>query len=504
VIEEPIGSPSGNAPNEAAEPTRRVTAPGTMIAPDHDPAGGSGATDEAAKDQAATEQATTAQAPTEQATTAQAPTEQATTAQAPTEQVAAERTADRVAGGGTDADPSGTDRARTNGGAEPPTAADSGTDRRGKRLSYAKTVAGVLIAYAALRGLCMAFVLTWGYRDGITPVHLFDRFDMSGYIHIAMFGYDKALTYGPDGVPQTTNLAFFPLYPGMIRAVVGISPLSYISAGLFVAWLSSLAAAWGLFAVASQLYNRRVGVLLVVLWAVLPYAIDESLGLTESLFTALAAWCFYALLKRRWLTAGVLCMISGLSRPTAVALMAAVGVAALIALYRREKPWWRPVVATAITPLGWIAYLVWVGRRLHRSDGWFYVQDKAWRSSFDGGRYSFHMAVETLRGHEKTIEPYVVTLTLVVIVVLFVLSILERQPASMIVYSALLFITTVGGTNYYHTDPRHLLPAFPLLLPVAVGASRMRVRNVAALVIVMTAIAAWYGGWLAIVWGFSY
>ncbi len=490
MIEEPIGSPSGDTPNEAAEPTRRVTAPGTMIAPDHDPAGGSGATDQAAR-------------------------EQATTAQTPTEQVAAERAADRVAGGGTDADPSGTDRARTNadpsgtdrartnGGAEPPAAAN-GTDRRGERLGYAKTVAGVLIAYAALRGLCMAFVLTWGYRSGITPVHLFDRFDMSGYIHIAMFGYDKALTYGPDGVPKTTNLAFFPLYPGMIRAVVGISPLSYVSAGLFVAWLSSLAAAWGLFAVASQLYNRRVGVLLVVLWAVLPYAIDESLGLTESLFTALAAWCFYALLKRRWLTAGVLCMISGLSRPTAVALMAAVGVAALIALYRREKPWWRPVVATAISPLGWLAYLVWVAHRLHRSDGWFYVQDKAWRSSFDGGRYSFHMAVETLRGHEKTIEPYVVTLTLVVIVVLFVLSILERQPASMIVYSALLFITTVGGTNYYHTDPRHLLPAFPLLLPLAVGASRMRVRNVAALVIVMTGIAAWYGGWLAIVWGFSY
>ena len=182
MIDEPIGSPSGNAPNEAAEPTRRVTAPDTMIAPGHGTAGDIGATDEAA---------------TEHATTAPAPTEQATTAPARTEQASAERTADRVAGGGTDADPSDTDRARTNGGAEPPAAADSGTDRGRKRLGYAKTVAGVLIAYAALRGLCMAFVLTWGYRVGITPVHLFDRFDMSNYIHIA----DVRLRQGADVRP---------------------------------------------------------------------------------------------------------------------------------------------------------------------------------------------------------------------------------------------------------------------------------------------------------------
>jgi hypothetical protein len=472
VIEEPIGAPSGDTPNETVEATRRVIAPGVMIAPGDGPAGGNEATDQAATDQAAT-----AEAPTDQAATAEAPRAEAMTREAATEPVATDQAADR---------------------------ATVRTGRRDVRLGYAKTVAGVLIAYAALRGLCMAIVLSWGYHVGMTPIHLFDRFDMSGYVHIARFGYEKALTYGPDGVPQTTDLAFFPLYPGMIRAVSAISPLSYVSAGLLVAWLASLAAAWGLFAVGGHLYNRRVGVLLVVLWAVLPYAIDESLGLTESLFTALAAWCFYALMKRRWLTAGVLCMISGLSRPTAVALMAAVGVAALIALFRREKPWWRPIVATAISPLGWLAYLVWVARRIHRADGWFYIQDKAWRSSFDGGRYSIHMAANTLSGHQKTIEPYVVTLTLVIVLVLFVLSILERQPLPMIVYSAVLFITTVGGTNYYHTDPRHLLPAFPLLLPLAVGASRMRVRNLAAVVIVATAVSAWYGGWLALVWGSSY
>ncbi|HZD98504.1 MAG TPA: glycosyltransferase family 39 protein, partial [Micromonosporaceae bacterium] len=367
MTEEPIGSPLGDAPTEAVDPTRRVTLPGVVIAP-HD------------------------------------------------ESVNGRASADSVVGGGTDADRTAIDGATV--GAAEQTHDDGGADgdgdtsgdavrRQDARLGYAKTVAGVLIAYAALRGLCMAIVLSWGYHLGIAPAHLFVRFDMSWYIDIAAHGYDKVLTYGPDGVPHTTNLAFFPLYPGMIRAVAEISPLSYVWAGLVVAWISALAAAWGLFAVGSRLYNRRVGILLAVLWAVLPYAIDETLGLTESLFTALAAWCFYALLKRRWLTAGVLCMISGLSRPTAVALMAAVGVAALIALLRREKPWWRPIVATVISPLGWLAYLVWVARRIHRTNGWFYIQEKAWLSSFDGGRYSLDMATKTLRAQQKTIEPYV-------------------------------------------------------------------------------------------------
>ena len=114
------------------------------------------------------------------------------------------------------------------------------------------------------------------------------------------------------------------------------------------------------------------------------------------------------------------------------------------------------------------------------------------------------MATDTLLGKGKTVEPYAVTFFLAIVVVLLVLSILGRQPFPMVVYSAALVVSTIGQTNYYHTDPRHLLPAFPLLLPAAVGVSRMRLRNAVTVVGVMTCVAAWYGGYLALIWGFSY
>jgi len=376
--------------------------------------------------------------------------------------------------------------------------------RRHAVLANLRSATPAILGYAGLRLFGMIVLFLWARHIHADFTNLFNKFDMSWYASIAQHGYDRAITFAPNGHPNTTNLAFFPLFPAMIRAVVAVLPVSYITAGLLLDWVFSLVAAWGLFAVGKHLYDRRVGIVLALLWAVLPYAIDETLGLTESLFTAFAAWCLYALLTRRWLTAGIVCLVAGLGRPTADALIAAVGIAALIALVRREGPWWRPVLAAVIAPLGWVAYLVWVALRLHRADGWFYVQGQIWKSSFDGGRYSLHMVRDTLLGKGTTIEPYVVTLFLAVVVVAFVLSILERQPVPLLVYSAVLFVSTVGGTGYYHTDPRHLLPAFPLLLPLALGTARMRLRNAVALVTVMAFVAAWYGGYLALIWKFSY
>lgn len=376
--------------------------------------------------------------------------------------------------------------------------------RRHRFLTELRAAAPAMLGYAALRAFGMIVLVIWTLHRGESVPHLFHRFDAQWYINIAVGGYDHATTILPNGELKTSNLAFFPLFPGMLRGVATVLPVTYVGAGLIIDWTASLAAAWGLFAVGRLLYSRRVGIVLALLWAVLPYAIDESINLTESLFTALAAWCLYAVLTRRWLTAGVIALIAGLSRPTAVALFAAVGVAALIALWRRERPWWRPVVATVISPLGWLAYLVWVAHRLHRADGWFYVESQIWHSSFDGGRYSAGMVADTLTKKQETIEPYVVTLLLAIFVVLLVLSVMQRQPWPLLTYSAVLFVTTVGGANFYHTDPRHLLPAFPVLLPLAVGVARLRIRNSVALIGLLAVISAWYGGYLALLWGFSF
>ena len=136
--------------------------------------------------------------------------------------------------------------------------------------------------------------------------------------------------------PNANNLAFFPLYPSWSRPSPLSRPARAPVSGSLLAVGFSFVAAWGVFAVGDRLYGRRAGILLTVLWGVLPVAMVQWMGYTESMFTALAAWSLYAVLTGRWLWAGSLAALAGLTRPTGIALAAAVSVAALSACRGRR------------------------------------------------------------------------------------------------------------------------------------------------------------------------
>ncbi|HET8684031.1 MAG TPA: hypothetical protein VFM54_19495 [Micromonosporaceae bacterium] len=380
----------------------------------------------------------------------------------------------------------------------------SGPRRWGTALAASlRLAAPAILGYAGLRLFGVLVLWLWARQRGQDLWWLLgERYDASWYIGIAENGYHQSIPIGADGQPMTTNLAFFPVYPTLMRGVAAVLPVSVPTAGLIITWLASLVAAWGIFAVGNHLYGRRAGIALALLWGAVPHAVVQSMGYTEALFTAIASWTLYAMLTRRWLTAGALCVLAGLTRPNAVALIAAVGLAALIAIWRRQDGW-RPWVGAAIAPLGWVGFLAWVGWRLGRADGWFYVQGEIWGSSFDGGRYTVNTMNAVLTSKDVMAAPYVVTLVLAVVAVLLVLGVLDRQPWLLLLYSAIIVVTTAGGTGYYHTNPRHMLPAFTLLLPVALAAGRMRVRNLVAVIGLLAVGSAWFGGYLALIWPYS-
>ena len=159
---------------------------------------------------------------------------------------------------------------------------------------------------------------------------------------------------------------------------------------------------------------------------------------TEGLFTAFAAWSLWAVLKNRWLTAGAMCVLAGLTRPTATALIPVVCLAALVAIVKRRNSW-RPYVALVIAPLGWLGYIKWVGDRTGRLDGWFHIQGEQWKMSFDGG-VSTVQDVSGILARESAFELTLVTLTLVAAIALFVLSLIDRQPWQLLLYSGLLLV----------------------------------------------------------------
>ncbi|BCJ46123.1 membrane protein [Actinoplanes ianthinogenes] len=358
-----------------------------------------------------------------------------------------------------------------------------------------------LAGYALLRaaGLLTLWYFAAAKHRGMG--FLLGRYDANWYVGIATRGYDTAIPLNPDGSLATTNLAFFPLYPGLIALADRILPGDAHLAGIAVAWLAGLAAAWGLFAIGTHLRSRRAGVLLAALWAVLPHGLVESMGYTETLFTALAAWSLFAVLRRHWLTAGLLCALAGLTRPTGAALAAAVGIAALAAILRRHDRW-RPWAAGLMAPLGFAGYIIWVGHRLGRADGYFHVQKDAWKMSYDNGSYTLSMARDLL-AKPSQLAYVMCTLVLLAAIALFFALSANRQAWPLAVYALVIIAMVVFGDGYYHAKGRLLMPAFPLLLPIATALGAAHRRTVIAALLFLTAISTTYGVYLALYWTHS-
>ncbi len=245
-----------------------------------------------------------------------------------------------------------------------------------------------------------------------------------------------------------------------------------------VSVVCSFAAALGIHAVTARLGGHRAGLVAVGLWAVWPGSGTEWAVYSESLYTALAAWACWAVTTRRWALAAVLTFAAGLTRPTAVALVAALGVAGLCAVLRREEDWRRPLAAVAIAPLGVAGYLGWVGYRMGDWGGYTKLQEGAWGHTFDYGRHSLDVLTSLPVGHfdylfampmEDTIGVGVVLL----VPVLTVLLVRLRPPVVLVVYTVLSYLTVMGTQQYFGNVSRYLLPLFPLFVPLALAMRRL-------------------------------
>ncbi|MEU9475970.1 mannosyltransferase family protein [Streptomyces sp. NPDC048191] len=324
--------------------------------------------------------------------------------------------------------------------------------------------------------------------------------DSVWYLHIAEHGYGHWLRITSSGAVQT-DWAFFPLYPGLIRAVSDLLHVTAGKAGLLIAWSSALIAAYGIYALGHHLYDRTVATALVALWAVLPQSVVLTLVYTEPLFTACAVWSLYAVLRRRWLTAGSLAMLAGLIRPNGIAVAVAVTVAAVHEVVRRRtRVTPTLLVGTVLGPLGWVGYVLWVGRQtgdLFR--GYLDVQS-AWDSRLDPavGPLRFLQSMP-LQGSAVT---YPVALVVVVAgIVSFCLLCLDRAPLPLVVFAGVLLLLVVAVSGPFSSKPRFLLPAFPLLIPPAQALARAwRTRpppRARLLCGGLTALSLLYGAYLA-------
>ncbi|MGY6018858.1 hypothetical protein [Streptomyces spinosirectus] len=325
------------------------------------------------------------------------------------------------------------------------------------------------------------------------------------YQQIAAHGYDPALVRIPGASGLITlegnSAAFFPLYPAAMRLVSDCTGLGLYGAGLLVSILASFAAALGIYAVTARFGGRRAGLAAAGLWAVWPGSGTEWSGYSESLYVALAVWACHAVLTDRWLTAGVLTFAAGLSRPTALALVAALTVAALRTLHRRQEDVARPMTAILVAPLGLAGYLLWVGDRMGDLTGYFRLQKGAWAHTFDYGRQTLDVFTSLAVGRTDYLFPCLIedligVLTILLGLLLIPLLIRLRPPCVLTVYTVLTFALVLGSQQIFGNVSRYLLPAFPLFIPLAVRLRTVGLPLLCGLLAVTAVASGSYAGYV--------
>jgi hypothetical protein len=392
-------------------------------------------------------------------------------------------------------------RGRPDGGFRRPRAGSLTGAPAALALFLAVRLTGALLVVASARGAGHAH-----------PLALLGRsWDSLWYFGIAAHGYGEIRTDHHHGeLFVRSDLAFFPLYPGLVRTVTAVLPVGWGAAGLLVSWASAVLAAYGIHLVGRRLYGGAVATVLVLLWAVLPHSVVLSMAYTEPLLTAFAAWALYAVLSGRWVWAGVLATGAGLARPNGFAVAAAVLAAAGWELWRRMRgP--RPATESggsvhrlwtgaALAPLGWCGYVLWVGvRQGDPLGGYFRVQDQ-WGSRFDLGRGSVEFVRHFMVHATRSVHPLTVVIV-VLALLLFALLLADRAPLPLLVYCGVLLLVVLGGSGYFASKPRFLLPAFPLLIPPAralVRTARARPWHAVLVVGALTGLSFAYGAYLVV------
>jgi hypothetical protein len=285
------------------------------------------------------------------------------------------------------------------------------------------------------------------------------------YLRIVRLGYPLVVrphvTYD---VPDA-RAAFFPAYPMLVRAVDWVLPGGDTLAALIVNFLLGGLAVWLIGLLARELFDVNVAEHTMILIAMFPGSFVLSFAYTEALLLVLAAGCMWFLLKRNWWAAGVLAAVGTATRPNGVALIAACGIASLLAI--RDRREWRSLVAPLLSPLGFLGFQLWLGNHANEAGVWFRVQTEAWG---EGTSFGFTALRRTWQALSRPLTSPTNTITLITMVVLGLLIWFVRRhrlPGLMVAYSAVVVLLMLLPETVT-ARPRFLYTAFPLF--IAAGA----------------------------------
>jgi hypothetical protein len=296
-------------------------------------------------------------------------------------------------------------------------------------------------------------------------LNVWGRWDAVHYLTIATQGY------------QGTDMAFFPLFPLLIR-ILGSLVGNHLVAGLLISNASFFFGLLYLYKLLEHEYDRSVARRAIFYVSIFPSAFFFSAVYTESLFFMLTVASFYYMRSHRWWLAGAIGFFAALTRVEGVLL----AVPFAIEWYLQYKPKLQQhlaeLVPGALIPLGLFTYmaLLWVlvGDPLYFSHvqvHWNRHFAPPWVSVIN----SFHQILTATQGQTIANQAFQLSFTFLMIGVLIV-GWKQLRP-SYLAYMALSILIPMS-TSSLMSMPRFALVLFPMFAILARDGERPWVNNV--------------------------
>ena len=339
---------------------------------------------------------------------------------------------------------------------------------------YAVTRVATAVLLAVVAPTQLPAGMTEGQRVGYFG---FTRlWDGEWYDRVATSGYPAELPRDPNGYVQQNSWAFYPLFPMLSRALMGITRLPFSVVASTLALVLGFGAAVLMGWLLRDAIGRAGALLVLSLYAVFPASPALQVCYTESLAMLLLLGYLLALRRERWLVATGLALLVGVSRPIALPL-AIVTVVALVLRWRHRatRPIDRREALSAVAALlgCGVAGLLWPTIAwLGTGEPMAYFETMgAWSA---GGKVRFFQPwLDTTRWYLGDGGLWLLAAVIVGIVVGMAGPWASRLPVVVrvwpVAYAAYIIAVQGPGTS----TPRYLLPMFPyLVVMLGLGSQR--------------------------------
>lgn len=252
---------------------------------------------------------------------------------------------------------------------------------------YAKAVE----IYLAIRIATAFFVSIGALIGGHSPLYVLRSWDGKWYTLIALHGYPHVLPT-VNGLVQQNTSAFSPLWPMLVRYVSWITFSNPIVIGLILSAATGLLATICVAKLTERISSRETAERAAMLFVLSPGAFIFSMIYCEGLLISLTVLAMMALLEKRWWRAGLAGALATLTSPAALPLLAPF---LFVALRELRKKNWRPLLSTALVPVGFVGFLGFLWHQTGQLLAWNRTERDGW-TAYASLRFPLHVLANFL------------------------------------------------------------------------------------------------------------